>query len=176
MPLEDLRAFLNEMPGPELTPTDVAQRLRAFCEEDCEMPNEALRQSCLAIFEPEKAQGTELAAIIGRLREHVEHEEVRRYREEYEQQRQHVEERRQAIELSLLAGEDCKWTPVGGSQEIYCRVNGRAYRLALKHGATRNLFRISSIDDQSPRLIGKYANQTEATKALTQIAYQPEPR
>ncbi len=36
IPFEDLRDFLNEMPGPSLTPTDVTQRLRAFSEEDCE--------------------------------------------------------------------------------------------------------------------------------------------
>src|SRR5262245_20223635 len=32
VPVEDLRAFLNRMPGPPLTTTDVAQRIRAFEE------------------------------------------------------------------------------------------------------------------------------------------------
>lgn len=33
IPIEDLREFLNRMPGPQLTKTDVAQRLRAFEDE-----------------------------------------------------------------------------------------------------------------------------------------------
>src|SRR5471030_1681232 len=33
IPPEDLKAFLNRLPGPVLTSTDVAQRLRAFNEE-----------------------------------------------------------------------------------------------------------------------------------------------
>lgn len=33
IPTDDLMAFLNRLPGPALTHTDVAQRLRAFCEE-----------------------------------------------------------------------------------------------------------------------------------------------
>ena len=34
IPTDDLRDFLNEMDGPKLTTTDVAQRLRAYIEED----------------------------------------------------------------------------------------------------------------------------------------------
>jgi len=176
IPLEDLRSFLNEMPGPTLTPTDVAQRLRAFCEEDCEPPNDALKDGCLAIYEDEKTQGTELAAIMGRLREHIVHEEIRLMHERWDEQRRQAEEKRRALENSFLTGEDCRWTPIANSQDVYCRVNGRAYRLTPKEGKTRNLFRILSFKDGNPRLIGKYANQTEATKTVAQVAYQPEPR
>ncbi|AWI62463.1 hypothetical protein AB395_00006841 (plasmid) [Sinorhizobium fredii CCBAU 45436] len=58
--------------------TDVAQRLREF-EEDpyTNYPNDDLRDGCLAIFAQEKAEGTELPAIIGLLSEHVEREEER---------------------------------------------------------------------------------------------------
>lgn len=176
IPLEDLRAFLNDMPGPALSPTDVAQRLRAFCEEDCEEPNELLREGCLAIYEEETAQGTELAAIIGRLREHVDHEETRLIHERWDAQKRETEERRLALEQSFLAGEDCKWTAVAGSEAVYCRVNGRAYRLAPKEGRSRSLFRISAIDDPNPRLVGKYENRTEATKVVSEISYGTEPR
>lgn len=34
IPIEDLRGFLNRMPGPPRTTTDVAQRLKPFEEED----------------------------------------------------------------------------------------------------------------------------------------------
>lgn len=176
VPLEDLRAFLNDMPGPVLSPTDVAQRLRVFCEEDCEEPNEALREGCLAIYEEEKAQDTELAAIIGRLREHVDREETRLIHARWDQQKREAEERRLALEQSFLAGEDCKWTAVAGSEAVYCRVNGRAYRLGPKEGRSRSLFRISTIDDSNPRLVGNYENRTHATKAVSEMAYQPEPR
>lgn len=176
VPLEDLRAALNDMPGPTLTPTDVAQRLRAFCEEDCEEPNPLLRDGCLTIFEVEKAEGTEMAAIIGRLREHVEAEEIRRLHEEFELRRREAEEKRQALVERFLAGEDCSWTPVGPSEDVYCRVNGRAYQLLPKEGNMRNLYRISSIDDPSPRLIGRYRNRPDATKVVSEVAYKPEPR
>ena len=33
IPTEDLVAYLNRLPGPKLTATDVTQRLRAFWEE-----------------------------------------------------------------------------------------------------------------------------------------------
>ena len=34
IPIGDMRTYLNEMPGPELTRMDVAQRTRAFHEEE----------------------------------------------------------------------------------------------------------------------------------------------
>jgi hypothetical protein len=176
IPLEDLRAFLNEMPGPSLTPTDVAQRLRAFSEEGCEEPNPDLKDACLAVYAAEKSEGTELAATIARLREFVDAEETRLIHERWDAQRREAEERRVALEQSFLAGEDCRWTPIAGSEEAYCRINGRAYRLAAKQGKTRSLFRISAIDDPTPRLIGKYQNRADATKVLSEIAYQAEPR
>ena len=35
-------------------------------------PNEELKAGCLALYGTEKAQGTELTAIIGALQEHIE--------------------------------------------------------------------------------------------------------
>ena len=72
IPIEDLHEYLNGMPGPKLTTTDVAQRLRALWEEDyASYPNDALQESCLALYEKEMAAGTELPAVIGALQEHV---------------------------------------------------------------------------------------------------------
>lgn len=46
IPMEDFRAFLNNLPGPPLTKTDVEQRLRAIWEEPyTSYPNEALSRS-----------------------------------------------------------------------------------------------------------------------------------
>jgi hypothetical protein len=49
IPIEDLVAFLNGMPGPNLTKTDVAQRLRAFQDEPYadRYPNERVKDACL---------------------------------------------------------------------------------------------------------------------------------
>lgn len=46
IPIEDLRDYLDGMSGPKLTTTDVAQRLRAFWEEDyASYPNDSCRRA-----------------------------------------------------------------------------------------------------------------------------------
>jgi hypothetical protein len=82
IPTEDLRSSLNNLPGPTLTKTDVEQRLRAIWEEHyTSYPNEALRDGCLSLYHSERAQGTEMRAIIGMLQEHLEREDERLRRE-----------------------------------------------------------------------------------------------
>ena len=44
-------------------------------------------------------------------------------REQWALQARQAEEKRAALEQSFLAGEDCRWTPVNGSADVYCRVN-----------------------------------------------------
>lgn len=59
IPTEELRDFLNGMPGPQLTTTDVAQRLKAFEEEShFEFAKEEHQAGCLAIFAKEKTAAT----------------------------------------------------------------------------------------------------------------------
>jgi hypothetical protein len=177
IPTEDMRNFLNQMPGPALTLTDVKQRLRAMQEEDyVSEPDEAQRTACLAIFEAEKQQGTELPAIIGAIREHVTAEWLRRHNAEYEARQRQREEERVAREQRFLSGADCKWTPVNGSTEVYCRVNARAYRLSRGGDKTWKLVRIASVDDAHGVVIGSYGARSDATRALAQVAYQPEAR
>ena len=66
IPIEDLREFLNGMPGPQLTKTDVAERLRAFEEEEYfSYPKDELQAGCLELYEEEKAEGTELRPSLG---------------------------------------------------------------------------------------------------------------
>jgi hypothetical protein len=51
-----MRDFLNGMPGPQLTMTDVTQRLKALKEEEhYDYPREELQAGCLAIYKNEKA-------------------------------------------------------------------------------------------------------------------------
>jgi hypothetical protein len=177
LPIEELREYLNGMPGPSLTRMDVAQRLRAFQEEEYGTPpNEELRAGCLEIFERQKAAGTELVATIGAITEWVEQEEVRRWEERDAARRAQNEEERLALEQRLLSGADCKWTPLNKSAEVYCRTNGRTYRLARTGAKALELYRTKGLDDPQGLLIGTYQTRADATKAVAETAYAPEPR
>jgi hypothetical protein len=95
IPIEDIQAYLNRLPGPALTRTDVTQRLRAFWEEPWgNYPHDKLRDGCLALYKTETAQGTELPAIIGALQGHIEHEEERLRHEHEETYRRNREAER----------------------------------------------------------------------------------
>ena len=175
--MEDLRKFLNSMPGPQLTTTDVAQRLKAFEGEEHSYPKEELQQGCLALYEKEKAEGTEMFAIIGLLRDHLDSEEERLHTEQQERYQQWREEDRIAREQRLLSGADCPWTQLQKSRHWYCRANGRTYRLSPRDDKMWDLYRVNSIaDDEEGALIGKYRARGDASKAVKEMAYKPEPR
>jgi hypothetical protein len=177
IPTEDLRDFLNEMEGSPLTNTDVAQRLRAYIEEDYSpYPREELREGCLALYEKEKAAGTELPAIVGAIQEFAEKEEARLRVEQEAQWRQRAEEARIALEQRFLSGADCKWTPVRQSADLFCRTNGRTYRLSQTKDKRWELFRIASVEDEEGKLVGLYQHRRDANKALAEAAFRPEPR
>lgn len=176
VPDEELQRFLNDLPGPALTLTDVAQRLRAIHEEPySRYPDECLRDDCLALFDLETAQGTELPAIIGALQEYVEEETQRRRLAEEAGYRQRQAEERERLEHRFLAGADCKWTPINGSKALFTRKNGRAYRLSPTRDKRWELFRIADVEDTGVHL-GAYAARTDANRALAKLAYAPEPR
>jgi hypothetical protein len=176
IPVEDLLAFLNTLPGPALTPTDVKQRLRAIWEEAySHYPNDDLKSGCLAIYEAEKVAGTEMSAIIGTLQEHIEQEEERLRREQEERYRQHREDERVRLEQRFLSGADCGWTPVDRSRALYCRRNGRAFRIEQGKDKRWKLYRIASFEDQGV-LVGTYLGRGDANKVLQKLAYEPEPR
>jgi len=132
IPIDDLIAFLNRLPGPRLTPTDVAQRLRAFQEEPYAnlYPDERVKDACLALYAAEVEAGTELTAIVGALQEFADEEERRLDRERRERWKAAQQAERLALERRYLSGADCKWTPLAGSKAIFTRKNGRAFRLS----------------------------------------------
>jgi hypothetical protein len=68
-----------------------------------------------------------------------------------------------------------RWTQVKGSVDLYCRRNGRAFRIARGKDKRWKLYRIASLEDAG-ELLGTYQGRREANKALERIAYQPEPR
>ncbi|WP_407180423.1 hypothetical protein [Bradyrhizobium sp. STM 3562] len=174
IPIEDLRVTLNNLPGPPLTKTDVEQRLRAIWEEPyASYPNEGLKDGCLALYLAEKAQGTEMRAIIGMLQEHLEREDERLRREQEERYRKLKEEERVKLEQRFLSGADCGWTPVGGSGALYCRRNGRSFRIVQGKDKRWTLYRIKTIEDKG-ELLGLYQGRGDANKALSTIAYANE--
>lgn len=178
IPVQDLRDYLNDLPGPNLTMTDVAQRLRAFEEEPyASYATDELKDGCLALFAKEKAEGTELPAIIGLLSEHVEHEEERLRLERAERYKRMREQERLAAEQRLLSGADCKWTQLGRAPQWYCRTNGRTYRLTPTSDKRWDLHRVSAPSaEEKGQHIGRYGGRGDATRVVAQIAYQAEPR
>lgn len=177
IPTEDLRDYFNLLPGPKLTATDVAQRLRAIQEEGFGLyPNDALKESCLTLYHRERAAGTEMPAIIGAVQEYVERESDRIRIEREQSWKQARDAEREALKQRLLSGVDCKWTSLAKSDELFCRMNGRLYRVKQGQDKRWTLFRVASIDDQTGALLGQYGGRGEANKVVAKIAYEPEPR
>ncbi|WP_245494649.1 hypothetical protein [Rhizobium leguminosarum] len=178
IPIEELRDYLNILPGPQLTATDVSQRQRACYEEPyAKYPNDELEEGCLILFAEEKALGTELPAIIGRLTEHVEAEEERLRLEREARYKAMREDEKVAAEQRLLSGADCKWTHLKKSPECYCRSNGRTYRLTPARDKRWNLHRVTCLSpDEKGDLIGTYGGRGDASKVVAKIAYQLEYR
>ncbi|KRB86928.1 hypothetical protein ASE00_07410 [Sphingomonas sp. Root710] len=173
VPAADLRDHLNRMEGPALSTSDVEQRLRAFAEERySDFARDEFRPGCLAIYEAEKADGTEMPAIIGVLQEHVEREEER-LRVEQEARYQELKRREQAAaENRLLSGADCKWTPWPKTKDVYCRVSGRLFRLSPGPDKRLDLYEVESVEAAGGELMGRYLKRGDATKAVELIAYQ----
>jgi hypothetical protein len=177
IPIEDLAAFLNRLPGPRLTQTDVAQRLRAFQEEPYAhlYPDERVKEACLAVYAAEREAGTELPAIIGALQEFAEEEEQRLDKEQQDRWRRQQEADRLALQHRFLSGADCKWTALEGSKAIFMRKNGRAFRLSPTKDKRWDLHRIEEPADKG-EIVGTYATRGAANKVIDKVAYEPEPR
>jgi hypothetical protein len=79
------------------------------------------------------------------------------------------------LEQKFLSGADSGWTKVEKSEDLYCRLNGRAFRIVRGKDKRWKLYRISRLMDAGV-LLGTYQGRGDANKALKQIAYQPEPR
>ena len=174
VPMAALTQHLNAMPGPQLTRTDVAQRMRDLQERDLtDYPTDELRESCESLFLREEMEGTEFPAIVGALQEHIEVESQRLQAEREARYRAHQEEQRLALERRFISGADCKWTPLSGSKQLFCRLNGRAYRLSPLGDGAFEVSRITQPDDKGVP-VGRYKRRGDATKALTVIAFSED--
>ncbi|HET9159363.1 MAG TPA: hypothetical protein VFN88_02025 [Caulobacteraceae bacterium] len=116
-----------------------------------------------------------MPAIVGALQEFVE-AETERLRAEWEATlKRRRQEEQQALEDRFLAGADCKWTTINKSKDFFTRKNGRAYRLSRTKDDRWELYRIESTEDAGST-IGTYRSRGDASRALVQLAYRPEPR
>ena len=73
----------------------------------------------------------------------------------------------------FLSGADCSWTTIDKSNALYCRRNGRAFRIARGKDKRWTLYRISDVEDDGD-MLGTYQDRRDANKALEKIAYAPE--
>jgi hypothetical protein len=175
IPIADLVLFLNSLPGPRLTNTDVAQRLRAFQEEPYAnlYPDERVKDACLAFYAAELEAGTELPAVVGALQEFADEEERRLDYEHREKWKAAQAAERLALERRFLSGADCKWTPLEGSKALFMRRNGRAFRLTPTQEKRWQLHLIEEPAHEE-NLLGTYATRSAANKVIDKIAYEPD--
>lgn len=174
IPLADLAASLNELPGPKLTLSDVSGRLQILQDELGEWPDDRWHAGCEAIFNEERLQGTEIMACVVRIRSFIEDEEARFLRENDQRYKERVAAEKASLEALFLAGADCKWTPVQSSTTIYCRMNGRVFSLSRAVDAKYELQRVRSHDCGSGIMVGRYGRRGDATTAVKDMAYRPD--
>ncbi|MGY8704593.1 hypothetical protein RAD16_02460 [Bradyrhizobium sp. 18BD] len=70
-------------------------------------------------------------------------------------------------------GADVGWTSMDTSGRLYCRRNGRTFRIEIGKDKRRTLFRINEILDTG-ELLGSYQRGGDANNALKKIAYSTE--
>jgi len=177
IPNDDMLVFLNSLPGPAVTMTDLEQRLKHMMEEEyLGHPEPKLEAECLAIYWAEKEAGTEMPAIIGRLSDFVGAQWQRLRDEKRAEDAQRLEKARLERERRLLSYADCPWTQMKGSKFVYCRKNGRVFQLKPNSDKSLTLYRVQTVDDAtSGKMIGRYRSRGDASKVVTKAAYEPEP-
>jgi hypothetical protein len=177
VPGEDLLAFLNRLPGPQLTLTDLDQRMKHMIDvEYIGSLEPKLKLECLEIYQEEREAGTEMPAIIGRLAEYTSSQFNRLREERYAEERLRSEKARLERESRLLSYADCPWTQIKGSQFAYCRKNGRLFQLKPNSDKSWTMYRVSEVNDLAKgEMIGRYRSRGDASKVVAKAAFEPEP-
>jgi hypothetical protein len=71
----------------------------------------------------------------------------------------------------IANGRNCK------TRHWFCRVNGRTYRLSPTKDNKWQLHRVhSTAEEEKGTVLGKYQRRGDATKAVGEMAYLPEPK
>jgi hypothetical protein len=183
IPLDDLRDALNLLPGEPLTPTDVEQRIIAVRQEFGGYqygPDDALKEASFAAYREERDRGTEFIAILGWLEEWTWGAAERLRRQQDIERRDRLETDKRNAEARLKSGADCPWTAAADYPDLHSRKNGRLFRLKVleKTGtplAPRfEVLEVSSFGDRRGTPIGRYRTRTDASRAVAEVAYNPQ--
>lgn len=176
VPDEDLLTVLNQTYGGKLTLVDVTQKLRDIRDGNGYYigPDEYFKEACLAEYVKQKDAGTEFIAILGYLEEWLDETSKNYFALQQLQHRQRVEDQKKASEMRLLSGADCPWTDVKPFTGSHCRKNGRLYRLVKKDNKLFEASRVKELDDKRGVIIGIYKTKSDATRAISEIAYKDE--
>ena len=150
IPMDDLHAALAELPAPPLTKADVTGRRLALWEDGLDRREDTYPAGCEALYARERSAGTELAAIIELMDDWVGEETSRRFTQEWEERTHRRAEMKAAAEQAFLSGADSKSTQIGSSPDLYCRVNGRTYRLSRAPDKKLEVRRVQSLSDARP--------------------------
>ena len=186
IPPEDLHRALNILPGPPLTETDIQQRLKDFVKETVtNEPNPDHRTHCLEIYDREKKQSTEFAAIVGAIADWVNEAYHQLFEKVFEDDQRRKAEARLAKEKVLLSGADCNWTTIGTAKTKWCRIEGRTFRAAPTDQPAPGkggkkmvvLHRVKTTAQDEPGiLIGTYETFTLAAEIARQLITTRDPR
>lgn len=177
VPLADLVAFLNTLPGPKVTKTDVQQRILALEAQECMGQEDEFREACEAFYRQEVSQGTDMVATLMALQELLEDLYSKKFEEDNRRKREAREQAKLESEQRLLSGADCPWTSYGISKSVYCRVNGRTYRVVTQPDKRIELTRVRNVDDGEAGVsLGLYRDRGTATAAVKKMAFEVEPR
>jgi len=104
IPVTDLRDALNDLSGPKLTLSDVAQRLKVVQEELSSWPDDDFRDACLDLYRRERQAGTEMIAMAGAILDYVEQAEAERRKALEQRWKAQKEADRLALEARFLSG------------------------------------------------------------------------
>jgi hypothetical protein len=177
IPIEDLRQYLNTVPGARLTQTDVEQRLRAIQEERYDLyPDSRMQAACLARYKLERDAGTEMSAIIRALSEFSELESERMRVEQERSWKETRAKQQEALRQRLLSGADCKWISLEGPSEYFCRTNGRLFRLTKGKDLRWTLSRVQAPQDQRGAMCWASTRRGAKPRSRGQDNISPEPR
>ncbi len=178
IPTADMLDFLNSLPGPALTTTDLEQRMRTMVDKEyIGVPDDDLRDECLEIYRAERSAGTEMPAIIGRLSEYVVQQWPRLQEARRHERERQLTEARENRERRLFSAADCPWTQVRGSKCFYCRKNGRTFRVRPLPDKTWEMHRVDEVDDgEGGQLIGHYRSRGDASKVVSKTALEDDSR
>jgi hypothetical protein len=90
-----------------------------------------------------------------------------------------IAQEKQLAEARLRNGADCPWTAATDIIDLHCRKNGRLYRLrglkfASKHEPAFEVLRVDYLDAKRGRPVGRYRTRSEASTAVTNVAWQED--